>query len=149
MAAVNHSERKRLIVAKAMQLFARMGYSKVSFLDVSEATGIARTALYRCYRTKREIFDDAIGRALSELRTIVNAVLAEKAPAADRLEKVCGIVAEPGKRGLCFPELCRSDHLHGLCDLAGVLDALDARADGSQVCHIQALLTPRSSRCTP
>lgn len=87
-------ERRKIVASRSLRLFARMGFSKVSFQDISRATGVPRTALYRCYRTKREIFDDAIGRALSELRTIVNAVLAEKAPAADRLEKVCGIVAE-------------------------------------------------------
>ena len=53
MALVNHKERHRLIVEKALELFARMGYAKVSFLDISEATGIARTALYRYFKTKR------------------------------------------------------------------------------------------------
>ena len=39
-----------------MGLFARLGYAKVSFLTISEATGVARTALYRYFTTKREIF---------------------------------------------------------------------------------------------
>lgn len=90
----SREERRRLVASRSLRLFARMGFSKVSFQDISKATGVPRTALYRCYRTKREIFDDAIGRALAELRTIVNATLAEPASAADRLEKVCGIVAE-------------------------------------------------------
>ena len=55
MALVNHKERHRLIVEKALELFARMGYAKVSFLDISEATGIARTALYRYFKTKPEL----------------------------------------------------------------------------------------------
>ena len=87
-------ERRRIVASRTLRLFARMGFSKVSFQDISKATGVPRTALYRCYRTKREIFDDAIGRALSELRTIINAVLAEQAPAAERLGKVCGIVVD-------------------------------------------------------
>ena len=87
-------ERRRIVASRALRLFARMGFSKVSFQDISKATGVPRTALYRCYRTKREIFDDAIGRALAELRMIVNEVLAEQAPAAERLGKVCGIVVD-------------------------------------------------------
>jgi AcrR family transcriptional regulator len=35
MAIVNHKERHRLIVEKALELFARMGYAKVSFLAIS------------------------------------------------------------------------------------------------------------------
>ncbi len=94
MATVNHSERRRLIVAKAMQLFARMGYSKVSFLDVSEATGIARTALYRYFRTKRDIFDEAIHGTTSVLKKELEEVSARRIPVARRLELACGIVSD-------------------------------------------------------
>ena len=94
MATVNHSERRRLIVAKAMQLFARMGYSKVSFLDVSEATGIARTALYRYFKTKRDIFDAAIHVTTSALKSELDEVSARKLPVAKRLELACGIVSD-------------------------------------------------------
>ena len=57
---INHTERRRMVIVKAMRLFAQMGYSKVSFLTLSEATGIARTALYRYFKSKRELFDEAI-----------------------------------------------------------------------------------------
>ena len=66
-AGVNHSERRRFVVSRALSLFAKMGYSKVSFLTISEATGIARTALYRYFKTKREIFDEAIHEVTSAL----------------------------------------------------------------------------------
>lgn len=94
MATVNHSERRRLIVAKAMQLFARMGYSKVSFLDVSEATGIARTALYRYFKTKRDIFDEAIHGTTSVLKKELEEMCARRLPVARRLELACGIVSD-------------------------------------------------------
>ena len=48
--AIDHNVRKRLVVTEAMKIFAQMGYSKVSFLTISEATGIARTALYRYFK---------------------------------------------------------------------------------------------------
>ena len=64
---VNHDKRRQMVVAKALSLFAKMGYAKVSFLTISEATGIARTALYRYFKTKREIFDEAIHSVTSRL----------------------------------------------------------------------------------
>lgn len=60
--------RKRLVAKRTLPLFVRLGYEKVSFQDISDATGIPRTALYRYYRTKRQIFDAAILEIISELK---------------------------------------------------------------------------------
>jgi AcrR family transcriptional regulator len=79
---------------KSMRLFAQMGYSKVSFTTISEATGIARTALYRYFRTKRELFDEAIheitGSIMTELRDIIN----RDSPVPARLEIACEQVVD-------------------------------------------------------
>ena len=86
--------RRRLVAARTLHLFARLGFDKVSFQDISKATGVPRTALYRYYRTKRDIFDAAIGETLAELKERVDATLAESKPAAARLRKVCDIVVD-------------------------------------------------------
>lgn len=94
MPAVDHDERRKNLVAAAMRLFSGMGYAKVSFLDVSKATGIARTALYRYYRTKRELFDAAIHSITSPLKKELAHIGAENVPVAARLEKSCAIVVD-------------------------------------------------------
>ena len=94
MAIVNHKERHLLIVEKALELFARMGYAKVSFLDISEATGIARTALYRYFKTKREIFDEAIHGTTSRIKRELEKVGAKPLPVAKRLELACAMVID-------------------------------------------------------
>lgn len=71
-----------------------MGYSKVSFLTISEATGIARTALYRYFRTKREIFDEAILEVTSALADELRAVSRKKLSVSRRMEQSCFIVME-------------------------------------------------------
>lgn len=92
-AGVDHDERRRLVITKAMGLFARMGYSKVSFLDISEATGIARTALYRYFRTKREIFDAAIHGITSEIRKKLERICGKaNLPVSRRIELACYLV---------------------------------------------------------
>ena len=95
-AAVSHAteQRRRLVASRALKLFARLGFDKVSLQDISKATGVPRTALYRYYRTKRDIFDEAIGGALSELRGSINIALAKPTPAPDRLLEVCDIVVD-------------------------------------------------------
>ena len=94
MTAVDHKMRRELVVAKAVQLFAQMGYAKVSFLDISNATGIARTALYRYFRTKREIFDEAIHGTTSALKRELEAICVKRLPVARRLKMACAMVAE-------------------------------------------------------
>lgn len=86
--------RRRLVAARALGLFARLGFEKVSFRDISKATGVPRTAIYRYFHTKREIFDAAIGGVLAELRAAINATLAERKPATTRLSKVCSLVVD-------------------------------------------------------
>ena len=86
--------RRRLVAARALGLFARLGFDKVSFRDISKATGVPRTAIYRYFRTKRDIFDAAIGGVLAELRKTINATLAERRPATARLSRVCSLVVD-------------------------------------------------------
>lgn len=94
MAVVDHSERRKIIVASAMRLFAGMGFAKVSFLDISKSTGIARTALYRYFKTKREIFDAAIHSITSGLKAELGRIAVEQQPVAARLERSCSIVID-------------------------------------------------------
>ena len=93
-AGVNHSERRRFVVSRALSLFAKMGYSKVSFLTISEATGIARTALYRYFKTKREIFDEAIHSVTSVLVDELKAISVKELPVSRRIEQSCLVVME-------------------------------------------------------
>ena len=91
---VNHDERRQMVVAKALGLFAKMGYAKVSFLTISEATGIARTALYRYFKTKREIFDEAIHSVTSVLVDELKAISVKELPVPRRIEQSCLVVME-------------------------------------------------------
>ena len=104
-AGVDHDERRRLVVLKAMSLFARMGYSKVSFLTISEATGIARTALYRYFKTKREIFDEAIHGITSEIKKELEKIGSRtKMPISKRIGLACDLVIDEfyGKKEFFF-----------------------------------------------
>ena len=91
---VNHDERRQMVVAKALALFAKMGYAKVSFITISEATGVARTALYRYFKTKREIFDEAIHSVTSVLVDELKAISVKELPVSRRIEQSCLVVME-------------------------------------------------------
>ena len=91
---INHTERRRMVIVKAMRLFAQMGYSKVSFLTLSEATGIARTALYRYFKSKRELFDEAIHEITGGLMVELSDIIDRKESVAVRLELACSQVID-------------------------------------------------------
>lgn len=88
------NERQRLVARKSLPLFVRLGYEKVSFQDISEAAGVPRTAIYRYYKTKRQIFDAAILEVILEVREAIAAVRAKKGTAAEKLQGVCEVVCD-------------------------------------------------------
>jgi len=55
------SERYELILEAALEAFGRYGFARTRMDDIAQTSGIARTALYRIYRNKQDIF-----RALAE-----------------------------------------------------------------------------------
>lgn len=53
--------RERILLA-ALRLFARHGYEAVSVSDIAGELGMTKGALYRHYRSKRDIFDSILAR---------------------------------------------------------------------------------------
>ena len=57
---IDHENRKKKILQKALLLFAEQGYSSVTFQKIADNCGISRTTLYRYFHDKREILDESI-----------------------------------------------------------------------------------------
>ena len=93
-AASAGDSRRRLVASRALRLFARLGFDKVSLQDISKATGVPRTALYRYFHSKREIFDAAISGVLAELRESINKAIERPVSVPERLLEVCDIVVD-------------------------------------------------------
>ena len=56
------SETKERILLAALRLFAEKGYEAVSVSDIAGELGITKGALYRHYKSKRDIFDSILMR---------------------------------------------------------------------------------------
>ena len=90
---VDHKRRKKEIIAKSIKLFARDGYKDVTFQLLADYCGLARTALYRYFHNKRQIFDAAILEAERSIAMQYMQVLRTESSAAMRLERICAVVA--------------------------------------------------------
>ncbi len=53
---------KERILAEALRLFSLEGYEAVSVSDIAVALGMTKAALYKHYRSKRDIFDSILRR---------------------------------------------------------------------------------------
>jgi AcrR family transcriptional regulator len=78
--------RRELVLAAALDTFARYGYRKTSMEDVAHAAAISRPGLYLLFGSKRELFTAAVTRALDRSLTAVTEVLADTTrPVRERL----------------------------------------------------------------
>ncbi len=56
------TETKERILLTALELFARDGYEGVSVSDIAGRLGITKAALYKHFKSKRDIFDSIVAR---------------------------------------------------------------------------------------
>jgi AcrR family transcriptional regulator len=57
---VDHDERQREILIKALKLFGERGYPDVTYQQIATVCGLSRTTLYKYFQNKRQIFGGAI-----------------------------------------------------------------------------------------
>ena len=77
-----------------MKLFSQVGYDNVTLIMIASSAGVARTVLYRYFRSKREVLDAAILAATRQIMQECSREIAKRGKAADRLAMVCFHVAD-------------------------------------------------------
>lgn len=75
---VDHQQRRNMILERAFALFAEEGYGGVTYQKIADRCGISRTAIYKYFQNKEEIFTYAIKLATGNLNTMVEKVLDRK-----------------------------------------------------------------------
>jgi len=72
---VDHHQRRIQILTKAFALFAEEGYAGVTYQKVADRCGLSRTAIYKYFQNKEEMFLYAIKLGTGNLNTLVENVL--------------------------------------------------------------------------
>ena len=72
---VDHQQRRVQILTKAFALFAEEGYAGVTYQKVADRCGLSRTAIYRYFQNKEEIFLYAVQLATGNLTTLIENTL--------------------------------------------------------------------------
>jgi len=93
-ARIDHESRRLEIASRAMKLFSQVGYDNVTLIMIASSAGVARTVLYRYFRSKREVLDAAILATTRQVMKDCKSVAAKRGKASDRLATVCFHVAD-------------------------------------------------------
>ena len=72
---IDHHQRRIQILTKAFALFAEEGYASVTYQKVADRCGISRTAIYKYFQNKEEIFLYAVKLATDNLTTLIDNTL--------------------------------------------------------------------------
>ncbi len=99
------------VIAKAADIFGRLGYNAASIDDLLGATGLQRGSLYKAFGSKRNLFEKVLARALApgwparrESLDLLIIALKELAPADADITALC-------RDALALPE---HDHARNL-----------------------------------
>jgi AcrR family transcriptional regulator len=57
---VNHVDRRRLIIEKALVIFARQGFHSTNYNEIARACGLSRTGLYQYFPNKEAVFKETV-----------------------------------------------------------------------------------------
>ena len=72
---IDHHQRRIQILTKAFALFAEEGYAGVTYQKVADRCGISRTAIYKYFQNKEEMFLYAIKLATDNLTALIESTL--------------------------------------------------------------------------
>lgn len=88
---VDPQERRKLILDRSAEIFARKGVSATTIREIADAVGVYSGALYHYFPSKEAIVTELIREYIEDLSARCTAVLARELPPIERLEALAEI----------------------------------------------------------
>lgn len=119
--AINTADRR--LVAAAMEVFGRLGFSKTTVQDIVAAAQVSRPLFYRRFRNKEHVFEVVVDQLLSEWNeTLVDEVSRASGGTAGALRVLHEVSLEYGRARPLFHRLLTRDTQLLLSTQSEVLD---------------------------
>jgi AcrR family transcriptional regulator len=123
---VSSEEKRRLILAAAVRVFARSGYHASRVSDIAEEAGVAHGLLYHYFPSKEEVLATVFRENWAELLARFHAVAESDEGADEKLRGIAKILLrtwrnDPALVTVMVREVARSQHLQG--QIAEIADA--------------------------
>lgn len=87
-------DRRALILQAATQSFAQFGYKATTMDLVAKIANVGKGTIYTFFKTKEDLFDEIVRKALHELKSVLDEGLHEGDPFFDNLFRVLGALLE-------------------------------------------------------
>ncbi|MGI8421882.1 MAG: TetR/AcrR family transcriptional regulator [Gaiellaceae bacterium] len=100
--SIAQEEKRRLILAAAVRVFARKGFHTCRVGDIAEEAGVAHGLLYHYFDSKDELLETVFRETWTDLLEAMRAVEAADEPAREQLRQVAAILLRSWRRD---PEL--------------------------------------------
>ena len=144
-------EKRRLLLAAAVRVFARKGYHASRVGDIAEEAGVAYGLLYHYFPSKEDLLLTVFRETWRALITTIKSVEEDGDPPREQLRKVAQILLRSWRRDpdlvrVLVLEVTRSPHLPGEMDeiaesFAAIQDIVErGQADGSIRADLDARL---------
>jgi TetR/AcrR family transcriptional regulator, fatty acid metabolism regulator protein len=144
-------EKRRLLLAAAVRVFARKGYHASRVGDIAEEAGVAYGLLYHYFQSKEEVLLTVFRETWRELIATIKSVEEAGDPPREQLRKVAEILLRSWRRDpelvrVLVLEVTRSPHLPGEMDeiaasFAAIQEIVErGQADGSIRADLDARL---------
>ena len=72
----------------AAQLFKERGYERTTLLDVAQAIGVTRTAVYHYFSSKEQMFYHLVERAIQNMSDVFEEVATSDSPPEEKLRRM-------------------------------------------------------------
>jgi AcrR family transcriptional regulator len=72
---VNHEDRRRLIIEKALAVFARQGFHSANCDEIAQACGLSRTGLYQYFPNKEAVFSETVEHVVDAIAVRIFSIL--------------------------------------------------------------------------
>jgi TetR/AcrR family fatty acid metabolism transcriptional regulator len=116
-----HEDKRRLILAAAVRVFARKGYHACRVGDIAEEAGVAHGLLYHYFRSKEELLETIFREMWRDVLAAVRSVEETDETARERLAGIAKILLRSWRRDpdlvrLFVREVTRGTHLQRQID---------------------------------
>src|ERR671937_1165782 len=97
-------DKRRLILAAAVRVFARKGFHAARVGDIAEEAGVAHGLLYHYFRSKDEVLETIFKETWADILAAARMIEETDEPARDRLAGIAKILLRSWRRD---PDLVR------------------------------------------
>ena len=124
-------EKRRLLLAAAVRVFARKGYHTSRVGDIAKEAGVAYGLLYHYFSSKEEVLETIFRETWTGMLETTRSIEAAGGPAPEQLRKVAEVILRSWRRDpdlvrVLIREVTRSRQLQGQIEEIGhAVDALE------------------------